>query len=83
MEKLPDTNPYKQELIALLHAVDDQIGMETPDIVLMLMILNTEEKIVRFAEWIQTKLDGETLTATAPEIVGAASWIADGRTDLP
>ncbi len=83
MEQLPDTNPYRQDLAASLHAIEKQIEMEMADIVLIMMSLNTEEKIVRFAEWVLSKLNGEMLEATAPEILRAAVRIGDGRTDLP
>lgn len=57
MEQLPDTNPYRQDLAASLHAIEKQIEMEMPDIVLIMMSLNTEEKIVRFREELRLSLD--------------------------
>ena len=82
MEQLTDTNWYKQKLVRLLHAIEDQIPMEMPDIVLIMMDLNTEEKIALFAEWVLSKMDGDSLNTTAREIGRAAVWIGQGKTDL-
>jgi hypothetical protein len=81
--QLPDDNPYRIHLIKLLHSITDQVPMEMPDIVLIMLHLNTEDRIVRFADWVLSKLDGNHLNATAREICRAATWIYDGRTDLP
>ena len=83
MTQLPDTNPYRIHLAKMLHCFENHVRLERPDIVLIMMQLNTEERILRFMEWSQTKIVGEKLNATADEIVGAALRIHDGRTDLP
>ena len=83
MEQLPDTNPYRIHLTKMLHNITDEVTMEMPDIVLIMMDLNTEEKIVKFTNWVREKFDGQDLRATAQEIVRAAVWIGQGRTDLP
>lgn len=83
MKQLPDTNPYRIHLVRLVKTISMEIPMEMPDIVLIQMVLNTEEKIIKFTQWVQTKLDGGKMNATAREIVRAAVWIDDGRTDLP
>ncbi len=83
MEQLPDTNPYRIHLAKMLHNITDEIPMEMPDIVLVMMHLNTEERIEQFTNWVRTKFDGKHLNATAQEICRAAVWIHKGRTDLP
>ena len=83
MEQSTEMDWYKEELVRLLHDIEDQIPMEMPDIVLIMMDLDTVEKIVQFAEWVESKLDGDNLKTTAREIVRAAVWIGQGRTDLP
>ena len=83
MEQSKDMDWYKEELVRLLHDIEDQIPMEMPDIVLIMMDLNTAEKIALFAEWVLSKMDGDSLNTTAREIVRAAVWIGQGRTDLP
>ena len=83
MEQLPDTNPYRIHLAKMLHNITDEVPMEMPDIVLIMMDLNTEEKIMKFTDWVRTKFDGQSLNTTARKIVQAAVWIGQGRTDLP
>lgn len=83
MEYLPDTNQYKIHLAKMLHCFEKHVNLEESDIVLILMQLNTEERILKFMEWVQPKMVGEKLTVTAAEIVGAAVRIHDGRKDLP
>lgn len=81
--QLPDDNPYKIHLVRLLHSITDEVPMEMPDIVLIMLDLNTEDRIVRFTDWVLSKIDGNHLNATAREICRAAVWIHNGRTDLP
>lgn len=83
MTQLPDTNPYRISLAKMLHAIEEEIEMMEQDIVLILISLNTEEKIYLFSEWILSKIVEEKLEATRSEIIGAAVRIADGRTALP
>ena len=83
MTQLPDTNPYRIHLAKMLHCFEQYITLPEEDIVLILMHLNTEERIIRFMEWVQPKIQGGTLEATAPEICRAAVRIHEGRTDLP
>ena len=83
MEYLPDTNQYKIHLAKMLHCFEKHVNLEEQDIVLIFMQLNTEEKILKFMEWVQPKMVDGNLTATAAEMVGAAVRIHDGRTDLP
>lgn len=83
MAQLQDTNPYRISLAEMLHGIEEQIEMNEPDIVLILISLDTEEKICLFSEWILTKMVGETLGATRSEIIGAAVRIGMGDRDLP
>ena len=83
MERLPITNPYKVHLIKMLHCFEEYVNLVEEDIVLILLCLNTEEKIIRFMEWVQPKIEGGQMNTTAPEIMRAAVWIDKGRTDLP
>ena len=83
MASLPITNPYERHLIGLLHAVDKQLRMAEEDIVLIILSLDTEEKIVLFIQWLQTKCEGEKVLAKPNEIVRAAVEIGEGTMDLP
>jgi hypothetical protein len=81
--QLPDDNPYRIHLAKMLQCFERYITIPEEDVVLILMHLNTEERIIRFAEWVQTKIVGETLNTTTQELCRAAVWIHKGRTDLP
>lgn len=83
MAQLADTNPYLITLAEMLHGIEEEIEMTEPDIVLILVSLDTEEKIYLFSEWILTKMDGEKLKTTRSEIIGAAVRIGIGDTNLP
>lgn len=78
MRILPEDNPYERYLIKLIVSIDGQIPLDREDQLLIALVLDSEEKIVQFNRWIGSKLDGETLQATAPEIVRAAVKIGRG-----
>ena len=82
MAQLQDTNPYLIALSEMLHGIEEQIEMKEPDIVLILISLDTEEKIRLFSEWILTKMDGEKLKASRSEIIGAAVRIGTGDSNF-
>lgn len=67
----------------MMHNIAEEIGMEMPDIVLVMMHLNTEDRIKKFIDWAKTKFDGEHLNTDTYEICRAAVRIHKGRTDLP
>ena len=81
--QLPDDNPYRIHLAKMLHNITDEIPMEMPDVVLIMMHLNTEERIEKFTDWVRSKFDGERLHTTKQEVCRAAVWIHKGKTDLP
>ena len=81
--QLSDTNPYRIHLAEMLHCFEQYITIPEEDIVLILMHLNTVNRVIRFMEWIQSKIQGDTLNTTAQEICRAAIWIHQGRTELP
>ena len=77
MARLTSKNPYKRDLIIGLHDIERKLNMQEEDIVLILLSLDTEEKIVRFMEWMLTKMDGETILAKPNEIVRTAVEIGE------
>lgn len=83
MAGLPITNPYKRDLIAVLHYFEERLGMKEEEIVIPLLELDTEEKITMFIDWARTKVDGEEILTKPNEIVRAACEISDGTMDLP
>ena len=75
------SSPYREALISLITSINQVIPLKEENQVLMVMKLNTEEKIIKFNEWVKTKLKGENeLQATETEIVRAAVKIDKGLT---
>lgn len=83
MARLTSKNPYKRELIGLMHSIEKQMNMEMDDIMLILLELNTEEKIYRFFQWIKTHLKGEEILAKPNEIVRIACEISEELDENP
>lgn len=79
MARLPADNPHRKELFGLMHTIEKQLNMDRNDVMLVLLELNTEEKIQSFFRWIKTRLDGEQVLAAPREIVKAACDISDRR----
>ena len=73
------SSPYREALISLLNAINRVIPLREENHVLIVMSLDTEEKIIKFGEWIKSRLTGEDdLDATEVEIVRAAVHINQG-----
>ena len=70
---------YRERLIGMIVAISRVIPLEERDQVLIALKLNTDEKIIKFRDWIRARLKGENdLDATAAEIVRAAVQIDKG-----
>lgn len=69
---------YREALIDLVNSIEIEIGLEEEDSVLLLHLLDNKEKISKFNRWIQSRLRGETLQATAVEICRAAVQASKG-----
>ena len=73
------SSPYREALISLINSINQVIPLKPENQVLIVMQLNTEEKISKFNKWIKSKLKGENdLQATEVEIVRAAVQISKG-----
>lgn len=72
MAELDKNNPYRKALVALISSINDVVPMEKENQVLLLYKLNTEEKVIRFNEWVKSRMKGEILQATETEICRAA-----------
>lgn len=69
----------REALIGLILSINEVIPLEEREQVLIVMKLNTSEKIVKFNEWVKARMKGENdLDATAAEIVRAAVQIDKG-----
>ena len=83
MEEAERYKRLREALIGLILSIDQVIPLSEQNMVLILLKLNTSEKIRQFVRWGRTKLgpDGENdLRATEEEIVRAAVWIDRGET---
>ena len=69
----------REALVGLILSINEVIPLEEREQVLIVMKLNTSEKIVKFNEWVKERMKGENeLDATAAEIVRAAVQIDKG-----
>ena len=62
-------------LISLVNAMDEEIGLREEDKVLIILQLNTEDKVDQFNDWIKSKIIDEKLIATPIEVMNATSRI--------
>ena len=67
---------YRKALIGLVNSIDIEIGLEEENAVLLLHLLDSEEKILQFSDWVKTKLEKGKLRATETEITRAAVQIS-------
>ena len=65
-------NPYRKELVALLHSIDEETPLSEGNRIMILHVLNSEEKIKKFVEWVKSNLKEGKLKATEAEIARAA-----------
>ena len=66
------SSPYREALMRLINAINAEIPLEEKNQVLLVMKLNTEEKIIQFNEWVKKNVKNGKLQATEAEIVRAA-----------
>ncbi len=79
MEGVDKSSPYRALLMKMINAVNAVVPLKPQNQVLIVIVLDTEEKISQWFEWLRPRLRGENdLDATETEIVGAASWIGKG-----
>lgn len=77
---LEKDNPYRKALVALLQSIEEQIPLTEGAYLTIRYHLETEEAVVKFAEWLGSRLDGDKLQATETEIVRAAVQAAKDQT---
>ena len=72
-------SPYREALISLINSINKFIPLKEKNQVLLVMQLDSEENIIKFNEWVKSKLKGENeLQTTETEIVRAAVQINKG-----
>ena len=77
------TTPLESHLIKVLHTLEKDCPLEEPEAVLILHCLNTEEKILKYLQWMNNKFNGEMFLLNKHQLIGAAVRIDNGETDLP
>ncbi len=65
-------NPFRKALVQLLHSIDEEIHLSESNKVLILHLLDTEDKIIKFNVWVKNNLKEGKLKATEAEIARAA-----------
>ncbi len=79
MVGIDKSSPYRKKLIKLINSINNVVPLKEENQVLIVMKLNTVEKIIKFNEWIKLRLNGENeLKATEDEIVRVAVHIDKG-----
>ena len=79
MAKLEKSSQYWKALMDMIVTINSTIPLEEKEQVLIVLLLNTEEKVKKWFHWIRQRLVGENdLDATAAEIVRAAVQIDKG-----
>lgn len=67
-------------LVSMVNAIDREVPLEEADKVLILLQLDTEDKISTFNEWGKTKLVNDELVTTPEEVMHATAKV--GRLSL-
>ena len=66
---------YREWLVSMVVAMGEEIGLPEEDQVLIILQLNTPEKICQFNDWIRTKLINKELVATPAEVMNMTAKI--------
>ncbi len=75
--RTPLTKQRQNSLMKLLALLKVEIPMEYDDIVLIAILINSEEALTKFTEWLKTKLVEEKFQTTAKEIMSTVSKIGE------
>ena len=76
MAEAENSSQFKENLLGMINAISRVIPMPEQDQVLIVLLLNTDEKIHKWFEWLRPRITGENeLDATEAEIVRAAVQI--------
>ena len=79
MAEVEKFSQYKEHLLTIINSINSTIPLKAENQVLIVLKLNSIEKIRKWVDWIRSKLQGENeLMATEAEIVRAAVQIDKG-----
>lgn len=62
--------------------IGKQLNMEKNDQILMLMMLNTPEKIKKFSDWARVRTENNIIRSTPMKVLSAATRIGRGMDPL-
>ena len=83
MAGVAESSPYRKVLLDMINSINQVIPLKPENQVLIVLRLDTEEKIQKWFEWLRTKVIGENeLEATEQEIVRKAVQIGKGLSSL-
>ena len=66
---LKKNSPYRKALIELIGSINFEIGLSKENQGLIVLKLDTEEKIIMFNYWIKLKIQNQKLCSTESEIM--------------
>lgn len=69
---------YRRDLLGVMREIDEEIGLEKENVILLLHLLDNAEKIARFFEWLWSSWADGKLQATEVEICRAAVKASEG-----
>ena len=73
MAGVDKSSPYREHLMSMINSINQVIPLKPENQVLIVIKLDTEEKIQSWFEWLRPRIKGENdLQATEVEIVRAA-----------
>ena len=72
------SSPDRKWLMTLINSINYEIGLSKQNQVLIVIKLNTEEKIIKFSNWLKQNLNNGVLEKTEVEIVRKAVYIGKG-----
>ena len=76
MKGISKENPLREALIGLICSIDHEIGLSEENQVLLVLKLDTEEKIFKFSDWVKTRIENDKFVATEAETMRAAVQIS-------
>ena len=69
-------NPLRDELIGLISSINHEIGLSEENQVLLVIKLDTEDKIFEFTDWVKTRIENGKFVATEAETMRKAVQIS-------
>ena len=78
MKGLSRNNPLRDGLLHLINAINREVKLSEENQVIIVIKLDTEEKIIKFSHWIASQIKYDKFISTEEEIVRAAVQIGKG-----